>query len=52
MQVAQARYKVTDLGTQGNDNMSCAMTLNNQGWTEIMDGNVHRGSMISCSRNL
>src|ERR1700675_4696749 len=27
--VAQTSYKVTDLGTLGNDNMSCAMTLNN-----------------------
>jgi len=25
--VAQAGYKVADLGTLGNDNMSCAMTL-------------------------
>ena len=24
---AQTNYKVTDLGTLGNDNMSCAMTL-------------------------
>jgi hypothetical protein len=28
---AQTSYKVTDLGTLGNDNMSCAMTLNNRG---------------------
>jgi probable HAF family extracellular repeat protein len=38
--VAQASYKVTDLGTEGNDNLGCAMSLNNQGWAEIMAGNV------------
>lgn len=37
---AQASYRVTDLGSQGNDNLGCAMSLNNQGWTEIMAGNV------------
>jgi hypothetical protein len=37
---AQTSYKVTDLGTLGNDNMSCAMTLNNRGWTAIQDGNA------------
>jgi len=36
--VAQASYKVTDLGAEGNDNLGCAMSLNNQGWTEIMAG--------------
>src|SRR5271168_5093569 len=35
---AQTSYKVTDLGTLGNDNMSCAMTLNNRGWAAIQDG--------------
>jgi probable HAF family extracellular repeat protein len=35
---AQVRYRVTDLGTQGNDNLGCAMSVNNQGWTEIMAG--------------
>jgi probable HAF family extracellular repeat protein len=38
--VAQAGYKVTDLGTEGNDNLACAMALNNEGWTEIMAGSV------------
>ncbi|MGA7931427.1 MAG: hypothetical protein WCA20_36215 [Candidatus Sulfotelmatobacter sp.] len=38
--VAQASYKVTDLGTLGNDNLGCAMSVNNEGWTEIMAGNV------------
>jgi probable HAF family extracellular repeat protein len=37
---AQASYKVTDLGTLGNDNLGCAMSVNNEGWTEIMAGNV------------
>jgi probable HAF family extracellular repeat protein len=36
--VAQVRYQVTDLGTLNGDNFSCAMTVNNHGWTEIMDG--------------
>jgi probable HAF family extracellular repeat protein len=36
--VAQASYKVTDLGTEGNDNLGCAMSVNNEGWTEIMAG--------------
>lgn len=40
---AQTSYKVTDLGTLGNDNMSCAMTLNNRGWTAIQDGNATPG---------
>jgi len=45
--VAQAGYRVTDLGTEGNDNMACAMSLNNQGWTEIMAGNVEAGQLYS-----
>ena len=37
--VAQASYKVTDLGTnKSKDNFSMVMGLNNQGWTENMDG--------------
>src|SRR6266704_6650352 len=37
--VAQTSYKVTDLGVPLNDgNLGCAMSLNNQGWTLIMDG--------------
>jgi probable HAF family extracellular repeat protein len=36
--VAQVRYQVTDLGTLNNDNFSCAMAVNNHGWTEIQDG--------------
>jgi probable HAF family extracellular repeat protein len=33
---AQTSYKVTDLGSEGNDILGCAMSLNNEGWTEVM----------------
>ena len=36
--LGQGSYQVTDLGTLSGDNFSCAMTVNNRGWTEIMDG--------------
>ena len=36
--VAQTSYTVTDLGALPNHNLSCAMALNNHGWTLIMDG--------------
>jgi probable HAF family extracellular repeat protein len=36
--VAQTSYEVTDLGSLHNWNLGCAMSLNNQGWTEIMAG--------------
>ena len=43
--VAQTSYTVTDLGVlHSNDNLGCAMAVNNQGWTEIMDGNNAGGS--------
>ncbi len=45
--VAQAGYRVTDLGAEGNDNLGCAMSVNNQGWTEIMAGNVQPGQQNS-----
>ena len=39
---AQTSYKITDLGTNtSKDNFSMAMGLNNQGWTENMDGFVN-----------
>jgi probable HAF family extracellular repeat protein len=41
--VAQASYRVTDLGAEGNDNLGCAMSVNNQGWTEIMAGSLPPG---------
>jgi probable HAF family extracellular repeat protein len=40
---AQVSYKITDLGTLGNDTLGCAMSVNNEGWTEIMAGNVEPG---------
>ena len=37
--VAQTSYTVTDLGVlNSNDNLSCAMALNNLGWTLSMNG--------------
>ncbi len=42
--VAQTSYQVTDLGAPVNGgNLGCAMALNNQGWTEIMEGNLPPG---------
>ncbi len=39
---AQQNYKITDLGVDNSkDNFSMAMGLNNQGWTENMDGTVN-----------
>ena len=50
--VAQAGYRVTDLGTEGNDNLGCAMSLNDRGWTEIMAGNVETGQVDSIAGKL
>src|SRR5215510_3827190 len=37
--VAQTSYTVTDLGVlNNNDNLSCAMAINNHGWTLSMNG--------------
>jgi probable HAF family extracellular repeat protein len=36
--IAQTRYKVADQGTLGDDNFGMVMGLNNQGWTQNMDG--------------
>jgi hypothetical protein len=44
--VAQTSYKVTDLGAEGNDNLACAMSVND-GWTEIMSGNLPSGTQDS-----
>ena len=35
---AQTRYTVADQGTLANDNFGMVMGLNNQGWTQNMDG--------------
>jgi len=45
--VAQAGYRVTDLGAEGNANLGCAMSLNNEGWTEIMAGTLEPGQQDS-----
>ena len=37
---AQTSYQVTDLGTPENDTYSMVMSVNNEGWTEIMAGNI------------
>lgn len=38
--VAQASYKVTDLGALGNDNLACAMSINNEGQVVIQDASM------------
>ncbi len=40
---AQTSYQVTDLGTLGNDNLSCAMSLNNQGLVLFQDASMVPG---------
>ncbi|HEX3822167.1 MAG TPA: hypothetical protein VHW45_17685 [Candidatus Sulfotelmatobacter sp.] len=45
--VAQAGYRVTDLGAERKDNLGCAMSLNDQGWTEIMAGSLPPGQQDS-----
>jgi probable HAF family extracellular repeat protein len=38
---AQTSYQVADQGTLGDDNFGMVMGLNNQGWTQNMDGDVN-----------
>jgi len=45
--LAQTSYKVTDLGTEGNDILACAMSVNDYGWTEIMAGSLQPGTQDS-----
>jgi len=40
---AHISYEVTDLGALGNDHTSCAMTLNNRGWTATQNYNTVTG---------
>jgi probable HAF family extracellular repeat protein len=40
---AQVSYKVTDLGALGNDNLGCAMSINNEGLTVIQDASMVPG---------
>jgi probable HAF family extracellular repeat protein len=49
--VAQARYKVQDLGVRHPDNLGMAMGLNNYGWSLIMDQLLDPFS-VSLSANL
>jgi probable HAF family extracellular repeat protein len=49
--VAQASYKVQDLGVQQPDNLGMVMGLNNHGWTEIMDQSLDPFS-VSLSAHL
>ena len=44
---AQTSYKVTDLGTEGKDILGCAMSVNNEGWTEVMAQNLPPGQQDS-----
>jgi hypothetical protein len=44
---AQTSYKVTDLGTEKGDILGCAMSLNNEGWTEVMAQNLPPGQQDS-----
>ncbi len=50
--VARASYTVTDLGHLHNWNLGCAMGLNDQGWTEIMEGNLPPGQQDSSTGQL
>ena len=40
---SQVSYKVTDLGALGNDNLACAMSINNEGWVVIQDASMVPG---------
>jgi probable HAF family extracellular repeat protein len=44
---AQTSYQVTDLGTEKGDILGCAMSLNDEGWTEIMAQNLPPGEQDS-----
>jgi len=45
---AQASYKVTDLGVlHSNNNLGCAMDVNDEGWAYVMSGNVTPGEQDS-----
>ncbi len=47
--VAQSHYQVVDLGTPKNDAYSMVMAVNNEGWTEIMAGNIGGAGGIAYS---
>jgi probable HAF family extracellular repeat protein len=46
---AQVSYQVTDLGVPKNDNYSMIMSVNDEGWSEIMAGNFLPGQGDSLS---
>jgi len=50
--VAQTSYKVTDLGSEGKDILGCAMSVNNEGWTEVMAQNLPPGQQDSLTGTL
>ncbi len=41
--VAQASYRVADLGALANDNLACAMSINDEGWVVIQDASMVPG---------
>jgi len=45
--VAQTRYIVTDLGREEGNDAACAMSVNDEGWTEIMAWNGQPGQNIN-----
>jgi len=45
--VAQTRYIVTDLGNEEGEDAACAMSVNDEGWTEIMAWNGVPGNNIN-----
>jgi hypothetical protein len=47
--IANVRYSVIDLGSEGTDDLGCAMSLNDQGWTEIMAGVIAPATVDSLS---
>lgn len=50
---AQTGYRVTDLGVLHSDNnLGCAMSLNDQGWTFIMSGTLPEGEQDSLAGTL
>src|SRR5258708_35296275 len=48
--VAQASYKVTDLGTLHNGYFGCTMGLNNHGWTETQYGELDASGKLEEGR--
>ena len=49
---AQVSYSVVDLGAPKNDNFSMVMSVNDQGWSEIMAGNFAPGTGVAGANSL